>query len=310
MIKRSITSVVDQALLSGLNFLVGLYLIAAVPKDAYGLYVQLFAVGVLSCAVLDALIANALANLSSRLSSDEMATKVVSAQLLARLLGFVLALVGMGLAYGLQSGVQHGMGRLQLAFAFGCYLAALSFRDFKRVLLYLEQRTLDVMKLDGIFVAGALLGGLGLHLAGIVSLLSVLLVLTLANLLALFLTASKISSFSRDTQWSTLRGAWLEFWNITHWALPGLALGWLGTSLYLYVVGFHLGLGATAELNASRLLLMPVTLLTVAWQQMARPDIAKLIQGEERSFSTILGQIGRCNFFADGSVFDSSICLF
>ena len=163
MIKRSITSVVDQALLSGLNFLVGLYLIAAVPKDAYGLYVQLFAVGVLSCAVLDALIANALANLSSRLSSDEMATKVVSAQLLARLLGFVLALVGMGLAYGLQSGVQHGMGRLQLAFAFGCYLAALSFRDFKRVLLYLEQRTLDVMKLDGILWQGTF-GWLGASL--------------------------------------------------------------------------------------------------------------------------------------------------
>jgi O-antigen/teichoic acid export membrane protein len=102
MIKRSIASVLDQAMLSGLNFSAGLYLISTVPKGAYGLYVQLFAVGVLFCGVVDALIAHALTHLSSRHPPDVMALKTVMAQGIARLLAVLLAVLGGGLALGLQ----------------------------------------------------------------------------------------------------------------------------------------------------------------------------------------------------------------
>lgn len=280
MIKRSIASVIDQALLSGLNFSVGLYLISTVPKGAYGLYVQLFAVGVLFCGVVDALVANALANLSSRHPPAVMAPKVALAQVIARLLGMLLALLGGGLAYGLQWDVSLGNDRGWVALAFVVYVGSLAFRDFKRVLLYLDQRALDVLKLDGLFVGLALLGGGGLHLMNQVSLVSIFGVLALANTVALLLTpvATRLGGF----RWSAVIEAWRECWGITRWALPGLAMGWMGNSLYLYVAGFQLGLEATAELNASRLLLMPVTLLTVAWQQMARSDVAQLIMRGQR----------------------------
>lgn len=287
MIKRSIASVLDQALLSGLNFSIGIYLISTVPKGEYGLYVQLFAVGVLFCGVVDALVANALANLSSRHPPEVMAGKVATAQVIARLLGTLLALLGGGLAFGLQWDDPLGHGRGWVALAFVTYVGSLAFRDFKRVLLYLDQRSVDVLRLDGLFVGLALAGGLGLHLMEHVSLVSIFIVLTLANTLALMVSpaVTRVAEF----RWPDVVAAWSECWAITRWALPGLALGWMGNSLYLYVAGFQLGLEATAELNASRLLLMPMTLLTVAWQQMARADVAQLImRGQRDAFPPFL----------------------
>lgn len=280
MIKRSIASVLDQALLSGLNFSIGLYLISNLPKEAYGLYVQLFAAGVLFCGVVDALIANALANLSSRHPPEAMILKVAMAQTIARLLGLLLALLGGGLAYGLQWNLPLGDNRGWVALAFVAYVGSLAFRDFRRVLLYLDQRAVDVLKLDGLFVGLALLGGGSLHLLNQVSLVSVFIALASANTMALLVTpmATRVRVF----RWAAVVAAWRECWGITRWALPGLAMGWMGNSLYLYVAGFQLGLDATAELNASRLLLMPMTLLTVAWQQMARSDVSRLIMRGDR----------------------------
>lgn len=283
MIKRSIASVLDQAMLSGLNFSAGIYLISNVPKGAYGLYVQLFAVGVLFCGVIDALIAHALTNLSSRRSPDVMALKIVMAQSIARLMAVLLALLGGGLALGLQWEAADQTERWRVALAFAAYVCTLAFRDFKRVLLYLDQCPFEVLKLDGVFVVLAVLGGLGLHVIDHASLESIFVLLAFANTTAVAVTpkATRLSGF----RWTAVMETWREFWGITRWALPGLAMGWMGNSLYLYVAGFQLGLEATAELNASRLLLMPVTLLTVAWQQMARSDVAKLIMH------------GRCNAF-------------
>ena len=64
-------SVIDQALLSGLNLLIGLALIRYASKETYGLYAQLFAAGLLTTTLLDALIGTALTTLSTRLASGD-----------------------------------------------------------------------------------------------------------------------------------------------------------------------------------------------------------------------------------------------
>lgn len=277
MIWRSIASVADQALLSGFNFLVGIYLISAVSKADYGLYVQLFAIGVLFCGVIDALIANAIANLIARHSSDDMIPKIAVAVVLARLLGAGLALTAGVLAMGLQQNGAVATGHAETALAFVGYVGTLTLRDFKRVLLFLQHRAFDVLRIDSVFVAVALLGGAFMHTTENVSLFWVFCLLGAANAMAVWSTPRLTQGTS--VKWPMLQAGWSECWAITRWALPGLAMGWLGNSLYLYLAGFQLGLQATAELNASRLILMPIALLTVAWQQMARADVAHLIKG-------------------------------
>ena len=86
MIKRSLASIADQAMLSALHFGIGVYLISFAAKEVYGLYVQLFAVGVLLCGVIDAVIGNGVANLSSRVSADALSEALADAQILACLL--------------------------------------------------------------------------------------------------------------------------------------------------------------------------------------------------------------------------------
>jgi len=290
MIRRSIASVVDQALLSGLNFFIGIYLIANVPKESYGLYVQLFAAGVLICGTLDALIANAIANFKTRMDDEGVLVRTGKAQFLGRLLGGGLALLSGLLAYWLQPDATGLWDRYGLVLFFVIYVVALVFRDFKRVILYLSQQSVLALRLDILFLALAVAGGWGAHFYAKVSLPFVFAILAMANFLAAMLTPGAVKYQGR-VGFSDVRDIFWECWAVTRWALPGLALGWLGNSMYLYAAGYLLGLEATAELGASRLLLMPVTLLMMAWQQMARPDIARLIQeGHRSAFFPFLGK--------------------
>ena len=52
-------------------------------------------------------------------------------------------------------------------------------------------------------------------------------------------------------------------------------MAWTASYSYLYLAAAFLGVTAAADLNAARLLLMPVALLTVAWSRVARPVITR-----------------------------------
>lgn len=276
MILRSLASVADQVMLSGLNFAIGVFLIRLAPKEVYGAYVQLFAMGLLICGFIDALVTNAVANLSSRNTGVALEKLLAQAQRLARstgvVLGGVFALAG---AYIQPAGVTTQEAVLG-GVSFGVYIVSLTFRDFKRSTLYLLRRPVDVLRLDGCYFVAAALGGVALYVLDHFNVFRIFSVLTLANVLALVLTVS-VSVERADAGWTAVWHTLKEHWGITRWAVPGVLVGWMGNSIYLYLTGAILGLAATAELNAARLLLMPVGLITVAWFQMARADIARLV---------------------------------
>lgn len=277
MLKRSLISAVDQGMLSALNFVVGLTLIGAVSKQDYGLYVQLFASGVLLCGLIDAMVTTAVANTMSRGHDEGVEVLLGRAQPVARRLALLLGLVASVAVLVLLLLTHHpGDDAWVLALVFVAYVVSLMIRDFKRACFHLQQMAEKVLLLDGLFVAATLLGGAALRWYGVLDVRLALGILAGANLLAVWFTPKAVDDRGLDagSQWWT----WLKgYWSITRWALPGLATGWIGNNAFLYLTGLALGLAATAELNASRLLLMPVTLLTVAWQQMSRADIAHRI---------------------------------
>ncbi|MDE2430340.1 MAG: hypothetical protein KGM99_16575, partial [Burkholderiales bacterium] len=65
------------------------------------------------------------------------------------------------------------------------------------------------------------------------------------------------------------------------WAVMGVIVGWLSNYSYVYLSGAWLGLAAIADLNAARLLLMPIPMAVAAWSRVARPEASRMIAGQD-----------------------------
>ena len=73
---HSLLSVVDQVLLSGLNFAVGMCLIRFGSKSDYGLYSQLFAASLFAVGLLEALIGSPLTTLAPHMPAPQQALAI------------------------------------------------------------------------------------------------------------------------------------------------------------------------------------------------------------------------------------------
>ena len=136
-LKKSFGSLLDQVLLSGLNFGIAFLLIRGITKSEYGLYVQLWMIGLLATVILDALLGNSFNILNNRpanirpenlLKNTHWLSLVVS--LIASAFGFICSLL-------LTADWASWVDRLMLAVAYIFYLFFMIGREFKRLSFYL-----------------------------------------------------------------------------------------------------------------------------------------------------------------------------
>lgn len=273
---------VDQVLLSGLNFGIGIALIRYASKETYGLYSQLFAAGVLSTTLLDALIGSALTTLSARRSVDERVTLVARTlriQWAASGLLAIMAGVGIGV---LSTTVGLSENPLGLALAFAAFIFALGCREYCRTALFIESRPDIVAKLDAIFVAMTVLGSALLLLVDRVTVTEIMCLLATANgVVAVLYSTDLVKTEGSSATWRHYVTDFQLLWSLSRWALIGSIAGWLVNNSYLYVAGGFLGVAALADLNAARLLLIPISILGVAWSRVARPTLGQMIAATE-----------------------------
>ncbi len=294
LLRKSAASLLDQVALSGLNFVIGLILIRWVSKADYGLYTTLFAAGILATTFLDALIGTSVTTLSARLPAHERlsyAARALRLHLLASLgLGLLFALSAIGL---LAEAHLPTPELLSTSAAFGAYVVTLGAREFCRTAHFIEGQPGNVLQIDAVFVLATLLAGLALAQLGAPSLAEVLTTLAAANLLASArpvwrlvqlrlqaradLPPNPPAPLRQGSSAALLR----QLWPLSRWALPGALIGWLCNYSYLYFAGALLGLTASADLNAARILLIPIGLMGVAWSRVARPMAGQLIAQQE-----------------------------
>lgn len=287
LLNRSVLSLVDQVALSGLNFVIGILLIRLVSKDEYGLYTTLFSAGILASTLLDALVGTTITTLAGPL--DEPGRQ----RLLARALGLQgWACTGLGGLMGLGAAawaMHYGVPtpeRMALALSFGGYVASLGLREYCRTAGFLAPQADAVLRVDLVFVGTTVLAGLMIVAWGQASVPGVLTVLALANLLASALPLARLRR--TDGVQRPAPGTMLaEVWPLSRWALPGALVGWLCSYSYLYFAGALAGLSASADLNAARILLIPIGLTGVAWSRVVRPVAGGLIARHDWS------QLGR-----------------
>lgn len=277
---HSLLSVVDQVLLSGLNFAVGMCLIRFGTKSDYGLYSQLFAAGLFAVGLLEALIGSPLTTLAPHMPVSHQALAIRRLQRWQWMAG-----AGLGLLFGLVAAwvVWDGVPELApgpVGLGFAVFVAISTVREYRRTVWFIQADLRSLLLSDGLYVVLALMGGGALALSQQVGAATILAVLSGAQGLAL-MVGQRPAPAPLDTPEPLWRETLAAIWDKGRWAMPGMVVGWLGNYSFLYLASAMSGVEATAEVSASRLLLVPVGLMVVAWSRVARPLAGRLIHARD-----------------------------
>jgi len=270
------SAVLGQALLSAGNFFVGLVLIRRTTPDQYGYYVLIITAVMLLTALQGAFVQPSLMRclaVADREGRRDFIGGALRVQR-QRLLMLVCACSAV-LAVLWYFDVVHGSIALIVLAAIAAALSTL-YREYFRMVLLAYRLPAQALKVDVFYVAA--LGGGAL----------------LATLTALpAMTAALSLSFAAAVGgWLLSRMVWRhEGWNIHgspdvlaemsplgKWAVIGAAIHWTFAQGYIYLVASILGVTAVAAVSATRLIMMPVNLMSSGIGSMTFPTVSKWLQ--------------------------------
>lgn len=262
----------DQAMLSLINLGVQILLIKTVTKSAFGYYSLALSVIMylmsFQNSVVNTPITVSLAG-KTKEEQNSYVSSIFSGQLLA--LGFV-SVLGLLIAFSFFS---FGLSLDETLII--ASLAAASFgilnREFLRSYFFAEEEAFKVLKLDFYY---ALLYALLISISYVFFRINVPLIILFMGIASAFDSLILNKRFRFNFSLKSIKSAFTENWFISKWSLIGISVTHLQNYAYLYVISTFLGSNATAEVSASRLLLMPLGLITIGWGNVIRPYGAKL----------------------------------
>lgn len=268
------SAVIDQALLSAANFLVGLLLIRNCSDEDYGHYVLGFTALLLLTGLQGAYIGGPLAVLAPRQSPERKRQMLASlyqqsGRWTTRIaLGLAVLSGGLGLA-GLLSPL------LAVLAAVYCAVAAFALqREYLRTGLMIYERPQAVLRADLVYVAVLLAGVAAAALLTRPAAPWAFAAMALAALAGAVLARRELAR-SPGLHGEELHGLWRELAPLGGWAMAGWLVYWSFSQGYNYVVAGTLDLAAVAALNAVRLLLMPANLMVTGIKQLLLPMAAR-----------------------------------
>ena len=284
MLSGAVLAMLDQALLSGINFAIGLSFIRLTDKTDYGLYTQFFALLLLSQATQNALSNAPLVSIGARRRARGM-------QAMAAHLFRMQTVASLGLAIIAFSGVHLsvGIGLLPelptaLALPFAAAIIGQWVREFARKYSFIRLepgRALATDTLFAVLLLILLLAGIAMDQFGTAWVLGAM---GLSHLIAgmVELQHARLKPLSAHGHWRPQLSA---AWEKSRWSLPSVIVGWGSNYSFVYVVAAIGGVAAAAEISAARLLMMPAGLVVIAWCNTFSPRIARWVGA--RDFSTL-----------------------
>jgi O-antigen/teichoic acid export membrane protein len=266
-------AVVDQIVLSGANFFVGFLLIRETSDTDYGLYILITSALALFVSAQTSWLSGPLAVVVFKKTPErrrEMVGAVRASQTRFLRVIAVMALVIPPVLYLLQ--LRTALLATVLAVAILASWAGLQ-REYLRAVLLLYQRPHQLLRADlfyvGVLLSGAVLAAFGPGPA----------VLTIAATLAIAAWLGGRIAYRQldaDPGWVTADAApvWREIRALGTWSVIGAVIYWVYTQSYVYVLASRLDLSAVANINAARLLLQPIIVLTVGIYGLLTPSAA------------------------------------
>ena len=258
---RLLTSAVSsQALLSAANFAISLILIRSTTDVQYGYYIL-----ATNAILLVVSLQNAFFNppLAIRLNKLDRAGrgKLIGGlfreqrRILPAVAGTAVV-VALGLWYAQVLDAHTG----PLVLATTAATVAILHREYFRIVLYALRRPLDVLHTDLLYVV---LMVAGVYFAAVTPAPAVLTLSTLG--VAAVVSGILVSrTLYRHEPWTTegSRDILREIAPLAAWSTAGAAVHWIFSQGYIYLVVGSLGVAAVAAISATRLLMMPMNLLS------------------------------------------------
>lgn len=251
------SSVIDQAVLSAANFLVGIILIRYAGDSEYGYYILIFNAIMLVTMLQNSFIGTPFVIRLPGIPQEERRQWVGS--LLRdqnRAAGWLIAIALAGIA-GLWLTEALDVGLVWLSIAAVAAVATSLFREFLRNILLIYQLPHLVLVSDLVYVVGIVAGSILAVQYPMAAMVVVLAVAASALLAAYVLRYVMRSMIDRQAAPGRL-------WSIAPigaWAATGAAVYWIFNQGYSFIAAGTLSIAAVAALAAARLIMMPVNLL-------------------------------------------------
>lgn len=273
------TSVIDQALLSAANFIVGILLIRYGPDDQYGLYILAFSTLQLLVAAQGAWVGGPLVVLAPKQTQERRRQMISSVErdqkrVLRWAAGLIAPAPWVCASLGLCTETQAWVAT---ATVFAGWMALR--REFIRSVLFIYSRPQAVLLADGVYTV-ALMGLVMLALALSPEVAA-------AAVVGLGVAAAMgrwngHRAVARGAGWEPHppRGFWDEMRVLGQWATVGAVVYWIYGQSYNFVLAHRADLHAVAEVNVVRLLLMPLALMSQGVSNVLVPNASGWLHRE------------------------------
>ena len=283
-------SLVDQALLSISNFLIGLAFIKFATKHDYYAYSQLIGYVALTLAIQAALVnTTALTLLPQKRGRDRAeATHVFFG--LQLFLSSTLAMVGGLFLWLTPAAISMDVIEMPLALAMVLMVLSSWLREFLRNVQFINMRADMCLQQDMAYVFLLSIAIGTLVVSQNVQADEMLLVIGTAGILSAlpWLHRASIRPVFNWVQWSRL---WSEIWPLARWSLPAGLVSWASGNGYLLIGAAVLGPETTAEIVAAKLFMAPLGTIFLSWGNIFRPKVSHWISVGAKSEVARLTQL-------------------
>ena len=278
MIRATVISAIDQALLSALNLGLAVLLIHFASKQEYGLYAQLINLQAFFSPLHAGVFVSAYLAIASKMDTRTQVTyrtSMARAELVTTIASSVVVVIVCAAGSRLFG---HTIA-FATCIAFALALLGLWWREFVRQIQFAMQRYDRTLNIDAIycFTTGAMIL-LAIATVGL-SATSVLWCMGVGALVATALPL--IAAVRRDSVDSiSIKSAVSMSWIMGRWEVLGSILTWGYAQSYVYFAALHGGLDAAAEVSAGRLLATPLSLMWASYANVLRPSASRLLAVE------------------------------
>lgn len=280
---RAGLSVLDQGVFSGVNFVLGVLAARWLSPEAFGAFAVAFAVYLFALGLHSAIVTDPMRVLVWKHSGEleRYNRSVLGLQILSSLTvgGVLLALAALVAVLGSAS--------WRPIAALGISSPALLGMLFLRIRCYLDGRAASALRLSLVYAIVAVIGALVLRFLNGWTSCSVVLLMGLAAVAAVFAGASVTGIRSCRPLLASARvgGVLREHWQFGRWLGASSVCYWIGAAGYLPMVGGIIGLEAAGAMRAVQALFQPLDQIVASLGLLLVPAVAR--RGRQGGLSTV-----------------------